>query len=57
MEALRRLELSFAVCRFGRKTSEPKFLKDLETPFSYEIGELILEALTFDEVRPPLRGM
>jgi hypothetical protein len=51
MEALRRVELRFAVCRFGRKVAPPVFLKDLHTPFTYTIGELILESLTFNEVQ------
>jgi hypothetical protein len=55
MEALRRLELKFAVCRFGRRTTEPKFLKEMDSPFTYDMGELILEALTFDEVPDRLR--
>jgi hypothetical protein len=50
-EALRRLELKFAVCRFGRKAVPPRMLKMMDDPFTFDIGELILEALTFDEVR------
>jgi hypothetical protein len=47
-EVLRRLEVKFAVVRFGRAHGQ-KVLKGLGDPFSAQAMQLALEAMTFDE--------
>lgn len=47
-EVLRRLEVSFAVVRFGRAHGQV-VLKGLNEPFSAQAMQLALEALTWDE--------
>lgn len=47
-EVLRRLEMRFAVVRFGRAHGQV-VLKGLQEPFSAQALQLALEAMTFDE--------
>jgi hypothetical protein len=50
MESLRRLECSFAVARFGAKSGlKTGLLKKFDTPFTYLLGERIIESFSFDE--------
>ena len=55
MESLRRLECRFSVYRFGNKakgtsTKAPQIcMKGPEDPFTPEVGQRVLELLTFDE--------
>lgn len=50
IEVLRKLEIKFAVARFGNGTAQSqRVLKAFGEPFSYLVGESILERLTYNE--------
>jgi len=53
MESMRRVELRFAVARFGKKQDGVRFLKSMDEPMSYERGQYVLEAFTFNEGTNP----
>lgn len=56
-EVLRRMEVRFGVVRFGNCSSKGQVvLKGLEEEWSAERGQMILEALTFDQGTYPVRG-
>jgi hypothetical protein len=52
MEVLCKMECRFSVVRFGNKASQIQ-LKKLEDPFTYQLGEYILESLSYDEGTRP----
>lgn len=47
-EVLRKVEMRFAVALFGSR-DKTRIVKRLEDSFSSELGEKILESLTFDQ--------
>ena len=56
MELLRKLEIKFAVGRFGARINQ-KILKNLDDLFTNQDGQYVLEALTFDEGTYPATGL
>ncbi len=49
MEALRRLELRFAIARFGKHSDGVRLLKNMSDTMSFTRGQFVLEAFTFHE--------
>jgi len=56
IEVLRKLECRFCIVRFGSRRNQ-RLLKDFNEPFSYELGEKILESFTYDEGTYPATAL
>lgn len=52
IEVLRKLECRFAVVRFGNRSNQ-RLLKGLKQPFTFQLGQQILESFSYDEGTKP----